>query len=335
MHLIFILMALVLFSCREPFNSDSSLMPDLKPPVLQDIDMTGSRSLTITFDEPVSFEESTFFSEPNLVLESWSAMENSLTISFSEDQHPGKMYKCRCDVTDTKGNRLSFLIRFYGWNDRLPDLLINEFTPAGSGNNPDALELYVLSGGNTAGAALFLGTSRNYSDFYVLPELEVTAGDYIIVHLRPEGLTEEVDEQTLKNESGGKLSSDIAWDLWAGKDMPLSGSNGLICLYDNPFGKIIDAVPYSDRVTADSEDYRGWTAATFDMIEELSMMDVWKKTNGFIRPEDALSSNGTTGTRSICRDSLSTDSNSPLDWHIVPTGEKSFGEVNSDNVYTP
>ncbi|MBN2658223.1 MAG: lamin tail domain-containing protein [Spirochaetales bacterium] len=333
MILIFFLMISFLVSCSETLTTE--LLPDLAPPELAEITLTGSRSLTFRFNEAVSFDESSFFSEPALDLESWSTDQNTLTINFSEEQTAGKMYKCRSDVLDEKGNRLSFLVRFYGWNDNLPDLLINEFNPEGSGNNPDTVELYVRKEGNTAGTALFLGTSRYFSSYYVLPELDVSPGDYIIIHLRPEDIPEEINESTGKGVSGGKLASDLAWDLWADEDMPLSGSNGLICLYTNPFGEIIDAVPYSDRITADSEEYRGWTAATFDMIEELSFMEIWKTAGEFIRPEDAVSSNGTTGTRSLCRDSLSTDSDSPGDWHLVPTGEKSFGEVNSDNIYAP
>ena len=80
-------------------------------------------------------------------------------------------------------------------------------------------------------------------------------------------------------------------------------------------------------------DYHGWTSSTIAMIEELSFLNVWNETDGFIRPEDAVLSEGTTGTRSICRNSLSEDLNDKNDWHIVPTGEKSFGQVNSDNVY--
>ncbi|MBB6481114.1 hypothetical protein [Spirochaeta isovalerica] len=335
MILFLFLLISMLISCSEPFNNNGDLLPDLKPPELNKIELTDNRTLTLDFSEPVSFDDSTFFSEPDLSLESWDSAGNRLTIHFSDEQIPGKMYKCRSDVLDEKGNRLSFLIRFYGWNQNLPDMIINEFNPEGSGNNPDTVELYVAGEGNTAGAALFLGTSKHFTSYFVLPSLEVSPGDFIIVHLRPEGLPEEINESGSKSVSGGKLASDLAWDIWADEDMPLSGSNGLISLYTNPFGSIIDAVPYSNRVTADSEEYRGWTAATFDMIEELSFLEVWNGTDGFIRPEDAVYSEGTTGTRSICRDSVSTDSDMRTDWHIVPTGEKSFGEVNSDNVYAP
>lgn len=335
MVLFITLIVFLLLSCREPFQAENYLNRDLKPPVLQNVVLQDNSSLTIVFDEPVLFDEEDYISTPQLPLSSWTTEENRITFFFSEQQTPGKMYKCRSDVRDNTGNELSFLIRYYGWNSRIPALLINEFNPEGSGNNPDTIELYAGESGNTAGVALFLGTADNFQEQFVLPSLEVQQGDYIIIHMRPEGLTGEVTESEDKTVSTGKLASDKAWDIWVERDKPVSGKNGIISLYTNPFGTIIDTVVYSNRVSADSEDYQGWTATTFDAIEELSFMQIWKNPDGFIRPEDAVQSNGTTGTRSICRNSISEDTDSKEDWHIVPTGEKSFGEANSENVYIP
>lgn len=326
---------LILVSCNNSLSDSGFLNIDLKPPTLHSVFINDSSCLTIIFDEPVFFDDKNYRSDPQLDLKSWTIEEKSLTYYFSEDQIPGKMYTCRSDVRDSLGNTLSFIIRFYGWNPDIPSMVINEFNPEGSGNNPDTIELLALNDGNTAGVTIFLGTANYFNESYTLPSLVVEEGDYIIIHMRPEGLTGEVTETTNKAESTGQLASDKAWDLWVSGDKAISGKNGLISLYTNPFGSIIDAVPYSNRVTADSEDYRGWTSTTINMIEELSFLDVWQNTEGFIRPEDAASSEGTTGTRSICRNSVSEDSNKREDWHIVPTGEKSFGLSNSNNIYEP
>jgi hypothetical protein len=335
MKLILISFTILLISCNNSLNTDDFLNIDLKPPVLQNINIENSSSLTIDFDETVLFSKDDYRSEPQLDLKSWIIEGDSLILQFNVDQVPGRMYTCRSDVQDESGNMLSFIIRYYGWNPHIPPILINEFNPEGSGNNPDSIELFAKGNGNTAGLTLFLGTSDFFSEKYVLPSLEVQAGDYIIIHMRPEGLSGEITETIDKTESTGKLASDLAWDLWVDGDKPVSGKNGIISLYTNPFGSIIDAVPYSSRVTADSEDYRGWTSATFNMIEDLSFLNIWECTDGFIRPEDAVNSEKTTGTRSICRNSLSVDTDSGTDWHIVPTGKKSFGKVNSDNIYEP
>jgi hypothetical protein len=335
MKLILISLIFLFVSCSNSLNDSGFLDIDLKPPVLQNILIENSTSLTLNFDEAVYFEKDDYKSDPQLNLQSWTIEENTLIFNFNENQEPGRMYKCRSDVKDESGNILSFIIRYYGWNPQIPPLLINEFNPEGSGNNPDSIELYVSGDGNTAGVTLFLGTADFFSEKYVLPSLDVQQGDYIIVHMRPEGLSGEITETDDKAVSTGKLASDMAWDLWVEGDKPVSGKNGIISLYTNPFGTVIDAVPYSNRVTGDSEDYRGWTSSTFNMIEDLSFLNVWKSTDGFIRPEDAFYSEGTTGTRSICRNSSSDDSDVRDDWHIVPTSEKSFGQVNSDNIYLP
>jgi hypothetical protein len=334
--LFFIPVLLLVFSCSGALDESEYLFNiDLKPPVLQKVNITNSSTLTIEFNEPVDFCDSDYTCDPDLPLKSWSVSDNMLTLRFEQDQEAGLMYKFRSDVSDNSGNSLSFIVRYYGWNPDIPVLLINEFNPEGSGNNPDTIEIYSETGGNMAGVALILGTADHISESYVLPSLNVEAGDYIIVHMRPEGLSEEINEFDDKAVSGGKLSSDQAWDLWVDGDKPISGKNGVITLYSNLFGEILDAVPYSNRLTADSEDYHGWTSTTIEMIEELSYLNVWYKTNDFIRPEDAVYSEGTTGTRSICRDSASSDTDKRDDWHIVPTGEKSFGQINSDNVYAP
>lgn len=335
MKFILFSLTIILFSCSNSLNDSGFPDMDLKPPVLLNVIINDGSSLSFTFDEMVSFSREDYKSDPQLDLETWNIENCTLIFHFAEQQIPGKLYKCRSDVQDSTGNVLSFIIRYYGWNPNLPEVVINEFNPEGSGNNPDTVELFIKSDGNTAGLTVFLGTSNYFNEKYVLPSLDVKQGDYIIVHMRPEGISGEINETSDKTESTGKLASDSAWDLWVEGDKPLSGKNGMISLYTNPFGTLIDAVPYSNRVSADSEDYRGWTSATFNMIEELSFLKVWNTTEGFIRPEDAVFSGGTTGTRSICRSSQSIDSDDKGDWHIVPTGEKSFGQINSDNVYIP
>ena len=257
MKQLFIPIVFLLVSCSNSLDNDNNFLNiDLKPPVLQNVLINDEKSLTIYFDEPVFFNREDYQSEPDLALENWTQSEHSIVFHFKDDQVPGKMYKCRSDVKDKNGNMLSFIIRYYGWNPFIPDVVINEFNPEGSGNNPDSIELFVSSEGNTAGLTIFLGTSNNFKDYYILPSVDVSAGDYIIVHMRPEGDSGEITESIDKTVSTGKLASDLAWDLWVDGDKGLSGKNGVISLYTNPFGTIIDAVPYSNRVTADSEDYR-------------------------------------------------------------------------------
>jgi len=61
----------------------------------------------------------------------------------------------------------------------------------------------------------------------------------------------------------------------------------------------------------------------------------WKIAGDAVRPEDAVSPEGASGTRTICRDSRSRDTDTKSDWHIVPLKGSTFGKDNSDAVYEP
>ena len=59
----------------------------------------------------------------------------------------------------------------------------------------------------------------------------------------------------------------------------------------------------------------------------------WSISGQSVCPEDAVNPDGSTGTRSICRASVPSDTDTASDWHIVPTRGSTFGEENSDQVY--
>jgi len=65
-------------------------------------------------------------------------------------------------------------------------------------------------------------------------------------------------------------------------------------------------------------DQEGWEPSDFDII-----------------PEDGINPDNSTATRSMCRISPDTDTDSRDDWYIVPTGKSTFGEINFAGVYTP
>jgi len=261
--------------------------------------------------------------------------ENLLSLLFTDSQNPGQLYDCRTEVFDDHGNSLTLFFRFYGWNPDVPAMVINEFNPQGSGNNPDSVEILVLESGNLAGAELTIGTRSHNSGSFLFPNCPVTEGDFIILHCRPEGIEEEVNEVEFKDVSGGLLAHDDAWDFWFKEDSGISGSNGVLALYSHPLGPLLDAAAYSERNSQDYENYGGWTSSTRPMIDELILQGGWILTDGDIPPETAISSSRTTATRSLCRNSNSQDTNSGSDWHTVPTGGKSFGEINTDEEYTP
>ena len=101
--------------------------------------------------------------------------------------------------------------------------MINEFTPRGSGNDPDLVELKVLSAGNMGGVVLYLGTPGSYDARFVFPPFEVEAGSFILVHLKPTGGAEEVDETRISQRRRAStrrtrhsISGSVTAGDWAG-----------------------------------------------------------------------------------------------------------------------
>ncbi len=109
-----------------------------------------------------------------------------------------------------------------------------------------------------AGLTFYNGCSAEYDEKYVFPSMEVSEGDYIIIHAKPEGLPDEITETDVKDESGGKDCHDNAYDIWPSSFSGLSGNNGTLSVYTGPGGSLIDAFLYSNRTSSSDESYRGF-----------------------------------------------------------------------------
>ncbi len=110
----------------------------------------------------------------------------------------------------------------------------------------------------------------------------------------------------------------------------------MLTVYDSPGGTLLDGVLYSNRTSESDELYAGFgTADVLARAQELARDGGWKTAGERPAPEDAVSPEGSTGTRSICRSSGGADTDGAADWHIVPTRGSTFGAVNSDEVYVP
>jgi len=329
----------VLFLCSSclPVADNRTLTEDgLQPPVLLDIESVSEKKTIIYFDKSCSVVEETILVAPKLNVKKTSSEENTVKIEFEEAQGIGEEYLLEATVKDEQGNSMSFIISFYGFNPYIPDVVINEFTTQGSSTHPDVAELFVKTEGNMAGTAMFEGAAGNWDDRLIFPDLPVAAGDYILVHFKPQGIEEEKNETDDKTVSGGLDASDNAFDFWVEGGAGLSGNNGVLTLYTTPRGEIIDGVLYSNRTSSSDENYRGFgTKKVMLWADQLAEDGGWKYSGELISPEDGINPDDSTATRSICRDSSSHDTDTAADWHIVPTSTYSFGEVNSDEVYEP
>lgn len=307
---------------------------DLHPPVLMDLSVDSATQISLFFTECVEPMIDTFALAPNIAVTNMECTGGRLRIFLAESTSPGQQYHLEGVVQDSNGNRLKFITNFYGFNADLPELKINEFITRGSGKHPDVVELVVISSGNLAGIALLEGSLDNWSDRFIFPSVTVDAGDFIIVHFKPQGIQEEVDELIDPGESGGYDASLEAWDFWLAGGNGISGNNGVISLYTSSYGEIIDAVLYSERTSSSDERYRGFGSRdVMERADQIYAQGGWKIDGELIAPEDAINPDNSTSTRSMCRSSESSDTDSRSDWHIVPTKGYSFGRPNSDETY--
>ena len=308
---------------------------DLRPPQLQAVSSTGPAQIRVEFDEEASLVPDKTRISPPLAITEITGPGKQIEIR-GETQSPGKLYTLEAEAVDAKGNSASFMADFYGYNGRVPGLLINEFTTQGSGNHPDLVELKALHAGDMGGVVLYQGTPGSFDSRIVFPPLDVAEGAFILVHWKPSGDPAEVNETQDMAASKGFDASDSAWDLWVAGGKGLSGNNGVLSLYDRPGGKCLDGVLYSNRTSQSDELYRGFgSAETLARAEELVQAGGWKPAGARVSPEDAVNPDGSTATRSICRQAHAVDTDSAEDWHIVPTRTSSFGAENSDEVYVP
>ena len=324
--------AVLLAACGPLGDLREKLEPDLNPPALQGFRVAQER-LELSFDEPpICAPEDVRLPSP-LELAGLSVEASRLLLSLA-GQVPGQRYTVELTVADKRGNSLCLAVELYGYNPRSPRLLINEFTPRGSATHPDLVELKVMEPGDMAGLTLYQGTPCSWEARLVFPALAVQRGEFILVHCKPQGIPEELDETGSREQSGGLDASPTAYDFWIRDGTGLGGNNGVLSLYDRPGGSLLDGVLYSNRTSASDTQYLGFgSVENLARAEELVREGGWVAAGESVRPEDAVDPEESTATRSLCRSSSSADTDCAADWHTVPTRGSTFGAENSDEVY--
>ena len=327
---------LLCVSCGAIPDYRTLVAVDLHPPEFLGAMATDAHTVVLRFDEEIRSLPDTVSIVPATAVSTVRADGSSLVVALSTSQRIGEHYTLSASVEDEHRNSTSIVTSFYGFNDDLPSVIINQFITQGSSTHPDLVELRVLEAGNTAGMCLYEGMPSNWDDRIVLPPIRVSTNDFVLVHFKPEGVPEEVDEVAATDLSGGLDASATAYDLWVDGGTGLSGNNGVLSLFSCPGGDILDAVVYSNR-TADSDTaYGGFGSLdVYARVLELEKSGQWEHSAEHITPEDAVDPEDSTATRSICRASDGSDTNSRGDWHITPTSGSTFGETNSDEVYAP
>ncbi len=336
LYLPLILSAVLLCCCSPVADQRPLIKDDLRPPVFIKAEVADARHVTLSFSEPVSLDPALFAAVPELPLEGSSSEGGRLTLSFAADMAPGTEYSLEMTVADAADNTNTLLAKVFGFNPDVPALLLNEITTQGSGNNPDRVELLALSDGNTAGVAVFEGTLDFWDQVKILPAVEVTAGDYLVIHFKPSGSPDEVDETASVVECTATGAADTGWDFWVEGGTGLSGNNGVVSVYSHNAGTLLDGFLYSNRTSASDENYRGFgSASTMEKADQLWLQEGWTAADRLIAPEDAVNPDDSTATRSMCRMPGAEDTDSAADWFIVDTSQSSFGYENSTELYAP
>ncbi len=306
---------------------------DLRPPSIESVRSVGPGEVELCFDEEAELAPESLRFTPDLAVTDIPGPGTRIVLAVAR-QVCGLLYTLEAEARDARGNTLSFAAEFYGYNSHVPRVLLNEFTPRGSDAHPDLLELKVLSAGDMGGLVLYQGTPGDYDDRFVFPSFAVGTGDFVLVHFKPSGSADEINESGDKAASGGLDSSRVAFDFWVTGGAGISGNNGVLCLYERPGGNVMDGVLYSNRTSASDEDYGGFGSShMLQRARELAACGGWKTASDSVAPEDGVNPEGSTSTRSICRSSGSADTDRAADWHVVPTRCSTFGADNSDEVY--
>ena len=329
------LVCLALLSACTPLPAEKKpAQSTAAPPMATEVSNNSPDRITLKFDKEISADPSNFMIVPEVGISAVECHGQTVEVYPSQALSAGEEYFIKGTVQDSEKNSTSFGMTFFGYNPDLPVLKINEFTTNGSGKHPDTVELYVKKGGNAAGITLFGGTKTTFQDKFILPSFSVKAGDYVLIHLKVQGIETEVDETERKDEAKGYDSSDMAWDFWVQGGSGLSGNNGALTLYTNPYGQLMDAAIYTNRTSESDENYRGFGSAKFMLqADEVAEAGGWVIEGDEIAPEDCIWSADSTATRSICRSSTSADTDTKGDWHTVPTSKFSFGQKNNDEIY--
>jgi hypothetical protein len=260
-----------------------------------------------------------------------------VTLAFDRPTRPGIRYSVGAAVEDPQGNSLQLVAFAYGYNERIPELQINEFTTRRSSNHPEIAELLVLSDGNLGGLVVTNGTRSEYIDRYIFPSVEVEAGDYILLHFRPEGEAHEISEFGERiDRSGGLNAQDSARDIWITGAGGLPGNNGVLAIWQHPAGDAIDAVAWTNRTSGSDERYRGFGSSRMERwVDELVSAGAWQTDEPSARPEDLVWIDDSTATRSMNRSPGASNTRSAKDWHTAPTRGSSWGEENTTEIHVP
>lgn len=248
----------------------------------------------------------------------------------------GETYILSGVAHDQEGNSLLFQIPFRGYNDEAAGLVLSEVRSGYSKPKVEYVELYVHRSGDLAGISLYF-TNKDFE--YVFPSAKVSAGDYIVLHMRAlEEETGRVDEvgDDLNLSTASESCSDVR-DFWAPSTSRIVGTNDVIVLRERQNGKVVDALLYAQSGISDAASKRLIPVAQ-QMVDE----GVWSGSVDFSTWASSEDLSDAATTRSLSRQNIAAITDvekaerpvlvgSSTDWMVVKGATP--GKANSTERY--
>ena len=309
--IIAVVLLFVVLSCgtepepAEVFNAFAG--GDCLAPVLLSVKSESGSIIQLEFNEPVkvfgrSFEPSTARSDGRFV-----------HVSLPTSLPPGKMSTVAGRVKDYSGNTVGFSVSVWGFNPRLPQMVINEFSTKGTAKSPARTELLCLGDGNLNGIVLYGGIPEDHDVCVMLGDMEVKKGDLVVIWW-----TESLPDDVQQVQPGVR-------NIYSESREKPSSNNGTLVLCENPSpgAAVMDAVVYSNF----SQSHEGFGT------KSALMRARWVVSAGAWTGE-AVDGTASTATRSVCRYPEEADSDSNSDWFVTVTSGATFGSANTSEAFT-
>ncbi len=336
----FVLVGFLPVSCKMTEDGITIDESDAEAPAIISFNVESSEKAKIVCSKKVEFESLALFKAESQetagdVTVSYDESGQSASILFSEPTLVGAKYVLSGVVKDSRGNTLEFTQPFVGFNANPARLVLSEIRAGSSGKKVEFVEVYALSGGNTSGLSIVSGLYGEKKR-YVFPSINVSTGEYIIVHMRTKADEKAgcVDELGTDLNLSSAADSSSARDLWKPASDRYIASKDVLVL-KNADGSIMDAIAYSQSANSSP-----WKSKVQESLAAQAVeAGVWL--GGVQASENAFADNITNAatSRSLSRQNIEDLSKlqeipsvipaSPSDWLVVKTitpGKKNSGE---------
>lgn len=304
---ILIILAAVLISCMNTGDEIKNLLlgEDITWARILDYSLVDNSLFSIRFSEKVEINEIVFNGDKTKK----TLLGDYIEIPLPRTLKMGEKFTIALTFSKNGGNTFRAWFTLYGKNDRKADLIITEASIAGTKVNPDRIELYVRKGGNTAGMMVTdaLGTAG-----VILPGLEVNEDDIIVIYWDSKSRMEPSPQE--------RYSELYTYYVDGGMDHTLISTTGVILLYDEVDGAVIDALPYSDFTEAAEKKTKFQEA-----VDYLISIGEWEG--------EAVYSGNVTSSRVLARFPTTEDTNSEGDWITTAAKGSTFGKPNYTSEY--